>query len=351
MIQPSFFDFPNRLEDLSSCGDPLERLSATVDFEMFRSLLEKTLGLKKGGRPPYDAVLMFKILILQALYTLSDDQMEYQIKDRLSFMRFLGLDLSQSVPDAKTIWLYRERLTEKGMIHQLFKRFDEALRDQGYLAMGGQIVDATIIQAPRQRMKKDEKEQIKAGEIPQEWKEKPQKLRQKDRDARWMVKYSKARSDKEVNLGIPLFGYKNHISIDKRFGFIRGQEVTDASVYDGHMLTNILNKDNTASGVWGDTAYRNERNEAWMEKNGFRSQIHRKKPKGKLMPRHIQKGNGVKSKTRSKVEHVFATQKVGMAMFIRTIGIKRARVKIEIGNLVYNMKRLVFWESRKALAG
>lgn len=137
--------------------------------------------------------MMFKILMLQALYNLSDDQSEFVIQDRLSFMRFLGLPLSQKVPDAKTIWLFRESLVRAGAIDNLFARFDKHLSKSGYLAKGGQIVDATIIQAPKQRNTQDEKDAIKRGEIPDGWKDRPATLAQKDRDARWTVKYSKAK--------------------------------------------------------------------------------------------------------------------------------------------------------------
>ena len=177
----------NRLESLSKFGDPLEKLQEIVDFEVFRSEIEEDLDFSdraKGGRPPYDAILIFKIFILQTLYSLSDDKTEYQIKDRLSFIRFLDLALCQNVPDAKTIWLYRKRLAQKGLIEKLFSTFDQALKDRGYLAMGRQIIDATIVSAPRQRMTKKEKETIKHGEIPEEWKANPSKLSQKDRDAR-----------------------------------------------------------------------------------------------------------------------------------------------------------------------
>ena len=118
-----------------------------VDFELFRPALGRS-DRARGGRPPSDAVLMFKVLILQTLYTLSDDQTEYQIRDRLSFMRFLGLALEERVPDAKTIWLVREQLTKTGAVQRLFEGFDAALRDAGYLAMGGQIVHATHPGAP-----------------------------------------------------------------------------------------------------------------------------------------------------------------------------------------------------------
>lgn len=181
---------------------------------------------------------MFKILILQSLYNLSDDQTEYQIKDRLSFMRFLGLSLSMKIPDAKTIWLYRERL--KPHIHKLFKHFDDQLKSKGYLAMRGQIVDANIVKAPRQRLNDEEKEQIKAGKVAEEIWENPAKSRQKDTSARWRVKQSKPKKPGHIILGIPEFGYKNHISSDRQYGFVREYQVTDAARYDGHALPNIV---------------------------------------------------------------------------------------------------------------
>lgn len=355
MKQAGFFDVSDRYESLSKFGDPLEKLNAVVDFEAFRQEIEKGLGFSdgsKGGRPAYDAVLMFKVLILQSLYNLSDDQTEFQIKDCLSFMRFLGLQLWSQVPDAKTVWLYRERLKNKGLDKKLFETFDQILKDKGYLAMGGQIVDATIVSAPRQRMKKAEKEQVKAGKIPEDWQAKPAKLAQKDLDARWFVKYSKSKDPKhDVNLAIPFFGYKNHISTDKRYGFIRKYQVTDASCYDGKILPELLDKGNTARVVWGDTAYRSIENEQTLANHGFTSRLHRKKPKGRSMPAHVRQGNREKSKIRAKVEHVFAVQKEQMGLFVRTIGIQRATVKITLANIAYNMKRLIFWEKQTALAG
>lgn len=357
MVQPGLFDMKNRLESLSRFGDPLEKLKEVVDFEGFRSDLETGLGFSdrsKGGRPPYDAVLIFQILVLQTLYNLSDDQAEFQIKDRLSFMRFLDLELCQSVPDAKTVWLYRELLSQQGLIEKLFGAFDKALKERGYLAMSGQIVDASIISAPRQRMTKEEKETIKDGKIPEEWKAKPAKLAQKDRDARWMVKYTKAKTKdggELIDLAIPAFGYKNHISIDKRYGFIRKAQTTDASQYDGKLLHQLLDKENTCSKMWGDTAYRSKENEKFLYANGFVSQLHRKKPKSKPMSSSTRKANNRKSQIRSKVEHIFAVQKDKMGLFIRTIGFKRAHIKITFANMVYNMKRLIFWEKRTALTG
>ncbi len=357
---PGFFDVDMRLEELSAKGDDLERLKGIVDFEIFRADLERAVpraDRAKGGRPPYDHVLMFKVLILQSSHSLSDERTEYLIKDRLSFMRFLGLSLAQSVPDANSIWNFREALTRakidgKPAIEALFKRFDAALTKAGFLAMGGQIIDATIIAAPKQRNTEAEKKEIKAGRIPEDWMRHPAKLRQKDRDARWTVKYSKAKPSedgaKRDDLAITAFGYKNHIGIDRAHGLIRTWTATDASRHDGAQLENLIDKRNTASDVWADTAYRSAKNEALLEDSGLRSQIHRKKPKGKPMPEAIAKANGKKSKVRAFVEHVFAREKGPMGLVIRTIGMARAKVKIGLANLTYNMKRAAWLTTRGA---
>jgi IS5 family transposase len=213
--QAGFWEIDERYVRLSEAGDPLEKLNAVVCWEVFAKPLAKALKRSdgaKGGRPAYDPVLMFKVMVLQALYSLSDDQAEFQIQDRLSFMRFLGLGLGDKVPDAKTIWLFREHLTQARAVDNLFARFDRHLTKAGYLAMGGQIVDATIVAAPKQRNTDAEKAAIKAGKIPDEWKHKPAKLRQKDRDARWTVKFSKARVDedgkiRQRDIAVPAFGY------------------------------------------------------------------------------------------------------------------------------------------------
>ena len=351
--QPGFFDIDERLKRLSDLGDQLEAFARAVDFEIFRAELAKALAYSdglQGGRPPFDPVMMFKVLVIQAANSLSDERTEFLISDRLSFMRFLGLGLSDRVPDARTIWLFREKLTKAGAIQALFNRFDAALRASGYIAMGGQIVDASLIAAPKQRNSEDEKNDLKEGRIPEDWKAKPAKLRQKDRDARWTVKFSKAKerpdgSKPPVDIAIPTFGYQNHISIDRRFGFIRKWQATDAAAYEGARLREgLLDKSNTASSVWADTAYRSKANEAFMDENGFVSRVHRKKPKGRPMPRQTAIANGRKSKIRSHVEHVFAEQKSRMGLVVRTIGIARATLKIGMANIVYNVKRLICLE-------
>ena len=352
MMQPGFFDMSDRLRELSAKGDDLERIAALVDFAQFRPELERAVPRSdggKGGRPAFDRVLMFKVLLLAAMHGLSDERCEYLIKDRLSFMRFLGLGLADPVPDANTIWTFREALKRAGAVDALFARFDTTLRSAGWLAMGGQIVDATIVAAPKQRNTEAERAALKAGEIPQGWADKPARLRQKDRDARWTVKFSKARPREDgtpqIDLAVPAFGYKNHVWIDRRHGLIRGWAGTHAAAHDGARLEAVL-ADNTASDVWADTAYRSAKNEAMLAARGLVSRIHRRKPKGRAMPARTRRANAAKSAVRSKVEHVFAHQKGLMGVVVRTIGLARARVKIGLVNLAYNMRRFVWLSGR-----
>jgi IS5 family transposase len=346
--QPGFFDRDERLKVLSAAGDPLERLAAVVDFELFRKDLERALSRSdrsKGGRPPYDAVLMFKVLVLQTLYTLSDDQTEYQLRDRLSFMRFIGLALHDPVPDAKTIWLFREQLARAGAARSCSSDLTRCC------AMGGQIIDATVIEARRPRLNQTEKDTIKPGGTPAEWT--PARRAQIDRDGRWTIKRGKKHQagsggghQRQVEIAVPVFGYKNHVGIDRAFGFVRRYTVTHAAAHDGGQLGAVLDRDNTASDVWPDTAYRSAVNLALIERRGLRPQFQRKKPRGKPMPAHILRGNATRARVRSRVEHVFAAQKCRLGLVVRTIGVKRARVKIGLANLAYNFARLAWLNGR-----
>lgn len=284
--------------------------------------------------------MIFKVLVLQALYNLSDDQMEYQLRDRLSFMRFAGLGLEDSVPDAKTLWLYREALAKAGAVEGLFHQFDGYLKAKGYLAMGGQIIDATLVPAPRQRNSRDDNAAVKAGETPPDREANPAKNRQKDKDARWTKRHGRAH-----------FGYKNHIGIDRRHKLVRRYAVSTASVHDSQKLEDVLDPNNTASRVWADSAYRSKETEAMLADRMFKSHIHRRGSRGKPLTPHQEAANKTRSKVRARVEHVFGTQHTSMGgKFVRTIGLVRATVKIGMQNLAYNMRRLVVLERAATLA-
>lgn len=356
-VQSGFWDFEERLAALSAQGDPLEALAATVDFEMFRPVLAKAVARRdpsKGGRPGFDPVLKFRMLVLQALHGVSHEQTEYLVRDRLSWMRFCGLGLADPVPDANTLWDFREVLIAAGALDGLFARLDAAISSAGYQAMSGQIVDATLVSAPKQRNTEAEKAAIKAGKRADEiWPDQPRKAAQKDTHARWTVKFAKAREREDGeprrDIAIPVFGYKSHISIDRRYRVIRRHIVTDAAAYDGARLREgLIDPNNFGAEVWADTAYRSKANEAWLDRHGKTSRIHHKKPRGKPMPRHMARGNATKSKTRALVEHVFAEQKARMGLCIRTIGLARAEAAITLVNMAYNMKRWCWLERQSA---
>src|SRR5262249_27703232 len=240
MGQKGFFDVERRLEAISAKGDPLETIKKIVPWEDFRVDIEGVTETKpeerksNAGRKPYDAILKFKIVVLQSLHNLSDEQTEYLIRDRKSFMRFLDLELEDPVPDATTIWLFREALAQAGLINKLFERFGRHLEAAGYIARGGQIIDATIVPVPTQRNSRDENAELQAGRTPAGWKQKPAKLRQKDRDARWIKKHGRS-----------FFGYKNHVNADAKHKLIRHYAVTDAAVHDSQELDGLLSEGHT----------------------------------------------------------------------------------------------------------
>jgi len=344
MSQMGFFDADKRLSMLSLKGDPLEAISKLVPWEMFRADIEAVVltaeesKKSKAGRKPIDALVLFRMLVLQSLYNLSDEEVEYQVRDRMSFTRFLGLGFEASIPDGTTLWLFREKLARVGLIDKLFERFGQHLEAKGYIARGGQMVDATIVAVPRQRNSRDENEQVKAGTTPEDWKKRPSKNRQKDKDARWTKKHGRS-----------LFGYKNHVNADARHKLIREYGVSDASVHDSQAFDDLLNKGNTSSEVYADSAYRSAETERKLKARGFRSRIHKRGRRNRPLSDAETEANSRKSKVRARIEHVFGAQENAPGgRLVRTIGIVRAKIKIGLQNLVYNIRRLVILERAAA---
>lgn len=330
------FDIQMRMDKIDKNGDPLVSLAEAVDWERFRQPVEAMRESLRddsrkssAGRKPWDAVLMVKVVILQSLYNLSDAQTERQILDRLSFMRFLGLAIGDKVPDEKTIWLFKEQLALAGLAEELFRSFDRFLRENGFQARKGQIVDASIVQVPKQRNTREENRKIKdgRGEEIEDWSE--EKRRQKDTDARWTKKN-----------GASFFGYKNHIDVDVKHKFIRGYAVTDASVHDSSVFENLLDEANASRDVWADSAYRSARAVERLAQAGFREHLQRKGCRNRKLTQREKQGNTTRSKTRSRVEHVFGVQaqKMGRTV-LRCIGKVRARCRIGLRNLAYNLDR------------
>ena len=330
-MQNGLFDVEFRMDELSKNGDPLEKFNKYVPWEEFRSKLEvirKKRNGNVGGRPPFDVVLMMKILVLQSIYNLSDDSTEYLIRDRLSFMRFLGLSLGDRVPDAKTIWLFREQMGNAGLVREMFDWFDGYLRKNGFMAKQGQIVDASNVSVPKQRNSRKENEAIKKDEPPVEnWSD--AKKRQKDTDARWVKKNGKN-----------FYGYKNHIQVDVKHKFVRDYEVTDASVHDSNVFEAILDENNTSKDVYADSAYRSQEKEENLKKQRYRAHLQRKGYRNKPLTEWEKRGNRTRSKVRSRIEHIFGiqSQRAGN-LILRTIGMARAKVKIGLRNLGFNLER------------
>src|SRR3977135_1828273 len=344
MGQFGFFDAERRLAAITAKGDPLEMIARVVPFENFRAEIEAAVltpvNEKKStaGRKPIDVMVMFRMLVLQSLYNLSDEQVEYQVRDRLSFTRFLGLGIEDGIPDGTTLWLFRETLAKAGLIEKLFERFGQHLEAKGYIARGGQMVDATIVPVPRQRNSRDENEQLKAGTTPEDWKKRPSKNRQKDKDARWTKKHGRS-----------FFGYKNHVNADARHKLIRAYGVTDASVHDSQEFDDLLNKGNTSSEVYADSAYRSAETERKLKARGFRSHIHKRGRRNAPLTDAETEANYRKSKVRARIEHVFGAQENAPGgRLVRVIGFVRAKAKIGMSHLSYNIRRLVILERAAA---
>jgi IS5 family transposase len=262
------------------------------------------------------------------------EQVGYQVGDRLSFTRFLRLGIEDRIPDGTTLWLFRAKLAKAGLIEKLFDRFDRHLGAQGYIARGGQIVDATIVAVPRQRNTREENETIKRGQTPEDWEKKPAKNRRKDKDARWTKKHGKS-----------FYGYKNHVNADAKHKLIRRYEVSDAAVHDSQKLDGLLNKGNAWRDVFADSAYRSAEIEATLKARGFKSRIHVRAARSHPLSKTEEEANRKKSRVRARVEHVFGAQQISPGgRIVRTIGIVRARAKIGLQNLVYNIRRLVTLE-------
>lgn len=332
MSQLSFFSSIFKGQDLrlNALGDPLQELNKIVNWDEFYPILQqvhvKANRKNNAGRKPLDEVMMFKILVLQHHYNLSDQQTEYQIEDRRSFRRFIGLHKDIRSPDEKTIHLFREKLTNKSLLPSLFALLEQQIKRAGFIARQGQLIDASIIPAPIQRNSRKENQKIKEGEQPQDWSK--NKSRQKDTQAKWTSKNGKQS-----------FGYKNHINIDNEHKIIRSYTVTSANVHDSQVIDELL-IDNDNKDIYADSAYRSEKIENNLKEKNFRSRIHRKGSRNNPLSKREELSNQLKSKTRVRVEHIFGLIKGTMnGRLIRTIGLKRAETKIGLTNLVYNMKR------------
>ena len=329
-MQYTFFDEEKCLKKITKLGDTLEQLNSIVNWVIFLPVLNAAIPREKnvkGGRPPMENLLMFKILIIKRLYNLSHDQTEYQINDRISFRRFLGLDFGDTVPDAKTIWLYEDMLSKSEAGKDLFDKFFGAIAEKGYVTRTGSIVDASFVEAPKRRNTKEQREQLKKGEIPEEWDDKahPQKLMQRDTDATWTKKGNEAH-----------FGYKDTVKVDLDSKLITDYKVTVSSTNDVKAAEGIFDKNDKVA--YGDSAY-----PSLELPKEVQSQICEKANRNHPLTEEQKKNNHQKAKKRCRVEHVFAgmVQMVG-GTSVRSKNLSRAVFNISMLNLLYNMRRVLF---------
>lgn len=329
----SLFDEQFAIEKLSEIGNPLEKISTVIDFEMFRTTLEnKLLNTNKknnAGAKPFDVVLMFKILILQRYYGLGDKQVEYQILDRSSFKNFLGFETGDKIPDEKTVWAFRENLTKSGLIETLFNEFKSFLETKQLILNEGQMIDASFTVAPRQRNTREENEKIKKGEGGDLWKDKPHKKSHKDIDARWTKKNNEN-----------FYGYKNHAKVDTKSKFINTYAVTSASVHDSQATDDLLNENDEGQELYADSAYTGENQEETIASYKMKNKVHEKGYRNNPLTEEKKKKNTEKSRTRARVEHVFGFMEQSMnGLKLKSIGIGRATGIIGLINLTYNLFR------------
>jgi len=329
-VAPGFFDGQHRLEQIHSLGDPLAALNAVMDWAIFVPVLARIPRAEPkapGGRPAYLPLTLFKILVLQSLYGLSDEQAQFQILDRRSFQHFLGLTEADLVPDQNTIREFREKLTRAELFSELFDAFNARLSRQGFITRKGQIIDASFVEVPRQRNRREDNAAIKRGEVPAGWAEDAKRLAHKDLAARWTKKNQQT-----------YYGYKDHIVADLESKLIVRAEVTAASEHDSQALDPLTEPGDPPT--WADSAYAGAPCQEIFMAKGIRAHVCEKGVRGRALTKRQQRANRTKSRQRARVEHIFGFKSGSMgAMFQRVIGFARNRAGIILTNLVYNLAR------------
>ena len=250
-IKTDLFAFDHHRKKIDTLGDPLAEIESYIDFVALAAEVDRIAPRPvsaQGGRPPYPTETMVRILVLKRLYNLSDEQMEYQLLDRMSYQRFCGLANATNIPDRTTVWTFENRIGEAGA-KALFDGVSAQLLKKGFIARGGQIIDATLVPAPKQHNSRGEKALIEQGAMPAGWK--PAKRRQKDLDATWTKKHGKSH-----------FGYKLSINVDTKYKIIRKIETDTASTHDSQHFDNVFDTVNTSRDVYADRGYPSAEREA-----------------------------------------------------------------------------------------
>jgi len=346
MKQVKLFGVETQMGRLTRLGDPLEKINEMIEWEMFREQIEGAIrkDMSKGGRPPYDVIMMYKITMLQQWYWLSDAGVEFQIVDRYSFMRFLGLDVGDRIPDGNTIWDFKEALKEKGVDRELFDLFNKMLEEKGIITHKGTIIDATFVTVPKRHTTKRDNEHLKAGEtledLPAKCLERLEKeeisavenvMSQMDMDARWAKKGNES-----------FFGYKDHVKCDSESKIITDFRVTDASVHDSQEFVDLV--DEKDKDVKVDSGYAGEEFQKQLSEKFPGIQVHvcARAYRNKPLTDEDKRNNKEISKTRSRIEHIFGYMTRFMAgITCHVHGFDRVKRDVTAKNMAYNIKRFV----------
>jgi len=330
-VKLELFADERQREKLDQIGDPLANIDELLNLKALAARINKIAPRgdgAKGGRPAYPTEVMLRILLVKKPYNLSNDQMEFQLLDRMSFKRFCRLTNSRTIPDATTIWVFENRIGETGA-REIFDGVESQLFAKGFIPRGGQMIDATLVQAPTQRNTREENKLIKQGAMPADWE--PAKRRQKDTDASWTKKHGKS-----------YFGYKMSVNVDNRYKLIRKVETSTASEHDSKHFDAVLDPFNTSRDVYADRGYPSKARSEFLEDEGYRDQIQRRGTRKKPLSKAQQGRNKRLAKTRARVEHPFAAISQMGGKFVRTIGQARANFSMLLMAACYNVKRGVF---------
>jgi len=347
MVQTLLFGVETQLAKLAKMGDQLIAMKEKIDWEMFRQKIEKAIrksDYSKGGRPPWDVIMMFKIIMLQQWYNLADGNLEYQINDRLSFQRFLNIECGSKVPDKNAIWDFKQALADTGIDRELFDLFNEMLEGKGIITHKGSIVDASFVTVDKRHTTKKDDQSLKEGDCPHDLHEKCARrleageikdeenvFNQLDFDARWTKKNNES-----------FFGYKDHVKCDKDSKIITDFTVTDASVHDSQELIELINRDDKSvdldSGYVGKDIADEVKEKCPDIELNICSRAYRNRP----LTDEEKAINKIISRRRCRIEHIFGymTRFMG-GMTLRCHGIRRAYRDICNKNLAYNLKRFV----------
>ncbi|MBY0238812.1 MAG: IS5 family transposase [Burkholderiaceae bacterium] len=341
MMKPNLFAVQEREAKLTKLGDSLQELERLVDFAALADAVDNATprpSRERGGRPPFPTEVMVRILLIQQMFNLSDEQLEFQLLDRMSFQRFAGLRDASQIPDRTTVWTYKERLIKAGASETIFEAVNRQLAKHGYIARGGQMIDASIVQTPKQSLNKEEKSiVVEENAMPKGWS--PSKRRQKDLDARWTKKHGKS-----------CFGYKLSVNADKRCKLIRKVKISTASEHDTLHFEDVLDPANTSRDIHADKGYINFKREERLTNERYRMHIQRKGSKNKPLSEAQQRRNRRIASPRARVEHVFAGMAQLGGKMLRSIGLARATLHLNWKAATYNLRCLCYLKEERSSA-